>query len=392
VTDVELSSTAPSGGNVGSARKATVLAGVVVTVLSLVSVTSARPAGADSLSSARAQAGEINAQLQADAQKVDQLSQSYDAAQQKVEQLDASLARTRAAIGSDREKVGVDQKNLRHDALAAYMSDDEGGGLESMFSATGVKGVVTNEYRSVATGNISGAVDRLNQAESRLADEQSQLQATQGQAQAALTQVTTSRQAAEATVASQEATLAQVKGQIATLVAQQQAAEEAAQFAAFQRRLAAATPAPVQTGHDPGAVRTTVAPVAPAAPALPDLPSSGGAATAVAAAESQLGVPYRWGGESPGSGFDCSGLTQWAWGRAGVGIPRTAQEQYDAIEHVSLGALEPGDLLFWGAGRGGISHVGMYVGGGSVINAPDTGEDVRIQPIWNNGLVGAGRP
>ena len=89
-------------------------------------------------------------------------------------------------------------------------------------------------------------------------------------------------------------------------------------------------------------------------------------------------------------GFDCSGLTQWAWGRAGVSIPRTAQEQYDAVVHVSLAALEPGDLVFWG--RGGISHVAIYVGGGSVVHAPETGESVRIQPIWNNGLVGAGRP
>ncbi len=112
----------------------------------------------------------------------------------------------------------------------------------------------------------------------------------------------------------------------------------------------------------------------------------------MAAAQSQLGVPYHWGGESPGVGFDCSGLTQWAWGRAGVSIPRTAQEQYDAIAHVSLAALQPGDLVFWGDGPGGISHVAIYVGGGAVIHAPETGEDVRVQAIWNNGLVGAGRP
>jgi cell wall-associated NlpC family hydrolase len=57
-----------------------------------------------------------------------------------------------------------------------------------------------------------------------------------------------------------------------------------------------------------------------------------------------------------------------------------------------LAALEPGDLIFWGSGSGGITHVGMYVGGGNVIHAPETGETVRIQPIWDNGLVGAGRP
>jgi cell wall-associated NlpC family hydrolase len=112
----------------------------------------------------------------------------------------------------------------------------------------------------------------------------------------------------------------------------------------------------------------------------------------VAAAESQIGVPYHWGGEDPGVGFDCSGLTQWSWGQAGVSIPRTAQEQYDAIDHVSLSALEPGDLLFWGGGPGDIQHVGMYVGDGEVIHAPETGQVVHIQPIWNSDLVGAGRP
>ena len=83
-------------------------------------------------------------------------------------------------------------------------------------------------------------------------------------------------------------------------------------------------------------------------------------------------MPYQWGGETPGVGFDCSGLTQWAWGQAGVGLPRTAAAQYDAITHVPLSALQPGDLVFWGDG-GGISHVAMYVGGGDVVHAPSTG-------------------
>jgi cell wall-associated NlpC family hydrolase len=112
----------------------------------------------------------------------------------------------------------------------------------------------------------------------------------------------------------------------------------------------------------------------------------------VAAAESQLGVPYVWGGESPGHGFDCSGLTQWAWAQAGVSLPRTAAEQYAAIEHISLSALEPGDLLFWNDGTSSIQHVAMYVGGGTVIQAPFTGSVVSYQSIWDNGLVGAGRP
>ncbi|HZU79088.1 MAG TPA: C40 family peptidase, partial [Acidimicrobiales bacterium] len=96
--------------------------------------------------------------------------------------------------------------------------------------------------------------------------------------------------------------------------------------------------------------------------------------------------------EQPGVGFDCSGLTQWAWRQAGVSIPRTAAAQYDALPHVSLSSLQPGDLVFWNDGTSSVQHVGMYVGNGDVIHAPQTGQDVQITPIWTNGLVGAGRP
>jgi cell wall-associated NlpC family hydrolase len=341
-----------------------VFAGVVVTVLCCTPFSAARPAAAVSLAGAREQATEIIAQLRADATRLDALSQEYITAQQKVEQLDTAVARTQAAIKNTRQRVGADRTNLRNDAIAAYMSGGVDGGLQSMFSGAGEKTVVTEEYRSVATGNISGAIDMLNLAEVRLHSQQDRLRWTRTEANAALARVTASRQEAEATVAAQKAILSGVKGQIATLVAQQEAQSQAKQFAAFTKRIGDA--------------------------ALPNVPASGGAAAAVAAAKSQIGVPYQWGGESPGVGFDCSGLTQWAWGRAGVGLPRTAQEQYDAVVHVSLSALQPGDLVFWGSG--GISHVGVYVGGGNVVHAPETGETVRVDPIWNSGLVGAGRP
>lgn len=98
---------------------------------------------------------------------------------------------------------------------------------------------------------------------------------------------------------------------------------------------------------------------------------------AVHAAESQLGVPYVWGAESPGWGFDCSGLVQWAWGRAGVWIPRTTWSQTYSGIAVSLRHLYPGDLVF--AEGGG--HVGLYIGGGVVIAAPHTGAFVSRQPL-----------
>jgi len=111
----------------------------------------------------------------------------------------------------------------------------------------------------------------------------------------------------------------------------------------------------------------------------------------VAAAESQIGVPYVWAGATPGVGFDCSGLTMWAWGRAGVSLSHSAAAQYSETAHVPLSDLQPGDLLFYREG-GTIGHVTMYVGPGAMVQAMETGTRIQITGIWTSGLVGAGRP
>jgi len=102
------------------------------------------------------------------------------------------------------------------------------------------------------------------------------------------------------------------------------------------------------------------------------------AATAITFAATNLGAPYRWGGTGPG-GFDCSGLTLQAYKAAGVALPRVAQDQFDTGPGVPPGApWQPGDLIFFGSGPGGVSHVGLYIGGGDMIDAPYTGAFVRI--------------
>jgi peptidoglycan DL-endopeptidase CwlO len=121
-------------------------------------------------------------------------------------------------------------------------------------------------------------------------------------------------------------------------------------------------------------------------------PTSTQAEKAVAFAYKQLGCPYVYGGTGPcADGFDCSGLTMESWAAAGVSIPRTSYEQWDSLPHVSLGSVQPGDILvFYGAG-----HVAVYVGNNKFIQAPEPGEDVELvtyQGASTPGIDGAVRP
>ncbi|MBI0294303.1 C40 family peptidase [Streptomyces sp. PRKS01-29] len=107
------------------------------------------------------------------------------------------------------------------------------------------------------------------------------------------------------------------------------------------------------------------------------VPSSGRAAAAFGAARAALGLPYAWGQAGP-TAFDCSGLTQWAYARAGVAIPRTSQAQAHAGQSVPLSQARPGDLVVY---RSDASHVAMYAGNGQVIHAPYPGARVRYDPV-----------
>jgi cell wall-associated NlpC family hydrolase len=101
----------------------------------------------------------------------------------------------------------------------------------------------------------------------------------------------------------------------------------------------------------------------------------------------QLGKPYVWGAAGPDS-FDCSGLMEYAWQAAGVSLPHSSSAQYDVGTHVSESELQPGDLVFY---YSPISHVGMYIGNGKIINAPEPGDVIKIVGVNDAPYAGATR-
>src|SRR5204863_40804 len=126
---------------------------------------------------------------------------------------------------------------------------------------------------------------------------------------------------------------------------------------------------------------------------LPPANTAGGRAVALAA--QFLGVPYRWGGASPETGFDCSGLTMYVYAQLGIHLSHYTGAQMQEGVPVPPQALQPGDLVFFDAGAFGVpGHEGMYVGGGLFIQAPHTGDVVKLSPLaeYANRYVGAVRP
>jgi cell wall-associated NlpC family hydrolase len=177
-----------------------------------------------------------------------------------------------------------------------------------------------------------------------------------------------------------------------SLTARQKAIWAAAQRAKeiTQRRQAEQLLAAQQTPPQPsGGSHTSQAPTPPTR--TPDVPSTSSSVVekAIAFALAQVGKPYVWGTAGP-STYDCSGLTMASYAAAGISLPHSAAQQYGYGTHVSFNQLEPGDLMFY---YSPIGHVTMYIGGGRMISAPQTGDVVKVIPASDDmsDFVGATR-
>ena len=344
------------------------------------------------------------------------LGEGYNDAVDTKSQLDVEIADAEARIAEKEAEVARLRSNLSEMALRSFV----GGGaapLGPLFEdSTNLNDALKRESLAkaalsagdVTTDELDALVDDIN-------DERDALDGKRSQAEQLAAALIESKQQTDELTAEYTQARAEAEAKLGQLIAQeeQRRAEESARRVQEQARAAASANSNSGGGNSGsgnsggsgggnsgggGSGGSGGSSSGGTASAGNSSGSGGGysapavssrSGIAVQAALGQQGVPYRYATSSPGVGFDCSGLTAYAWRQAGVGLPHQSRAQYASVPHVPRDQAQPGDLLFF---YSPISHVSIYLGNGMHVHAPNTGKTVTVSAVNWGKVVGVGRP
>ena len=381
-----------------------------VLAVAVVLVTGALPHGYATPSTPEIE--EQRERAQAAVAELEELAALAELRHEEYEQINESLAVTRADIDQMRERISaatidlaLAQDTLETRASSIYRS----GGvhiLEVVLGTQSFQDLLTRVewYRRVSRNDAS-LVETVRFAKEELESAQKALERRQEEQIALRRQAEGKRKEIDAALARQDRFVRELDAELSRLIAEEEerlrieaeerarAAEEAARRAA--EAVAAAAMSGVRSGDGSARVAYPNGREFDASALGPGNPA------AVTTAMAYLGVPYRWGGSTP-AGFDCSGLTQYVYRQIGITIPRNSRSQFRVGAYIPpdrMDLLLPGDLVFFGydGNPDRVHHVGIFVGGGDYIHAPFTGANVRVDSLTSRvdrrgDYVGATRP
>jgi len=351
---------------------------VLVAVLAAGLLLAVGPASADpSVSSKRAQAEAIMAEVQQMNSDLAKTIEAWNYADIQLRKLDADLRSNGRHLVAARKSLVVAHGRIAERLRDLYVNGEGDSTLEVLLGSRSLDDIIARldaiERVSSQDARILGAVKRYRkEVETRRA----RLQVARADQVRIVAERAAQKASIEGQLAEQERLLASVKEEIAQLRAEEQRRQEALAAEARARVQAAQLAAQATAQQD--AAQATYDQVL-----IDSYDANVPAARyshAVPIALQYLGIPYVWGGSSPSTGFDCSGFIMYVFAQIGVSLPHHAASQFAYGTPVSREQLEPGDLVFFD----GLGHAGIYIGGGQFVHAPHTGDVVKISSLYDS--------
>lgn len=347
------------------------------------------PAGAGSVDDAKRKVGQIADQLEAAEEEVDRLSEELAIAVENKRQLEVEIVSTEVEIAAKQTELGGVQGQMSDLAIEAFVGGGRGGSISGLLApGGGPNESVQRQYLTEIALNVGlASSDQLDALITDLDDLQGRLERDRADAEDLAARITQDEVTTQNEIDKLFALNAKAERELGQAISAERARRAAAAAAAARadaERITAGRGDGGGSGNGGGG-GSNPEPFDPGS--VP--PSSSRGAIAVAAAKSQVGVRYIKYMSREGVGFDCSGLTAWAWEQAGVSIPHQSRQQFNTTARVPIAYIEPGDLIYF---YSPITHVGIYIGGGMMVDAPGPGRFVRYAAVTFSKVVGVSRP